>query len=176
LQGFQGGFGATGATGEAGVQGPQGLLGQDGIQGPTGVGVFGFRYSSGAAYITASGTGVTYSEAGGVGTITVPAGVELFHVRINGGTAQVPGTTFTVRITFSGTEYNTGDSDALFPKLMVWDRSTQGFGPSAGFPYTLRDAGDVGISVTVEALASGTMDVVVTAMNTFTFWTLVLDF
>jgi len=102
--------------------------------------------------------------------------VDLYHVRINGSDADVTGgNEFTVRITFSGGEYNTEDADALFPKIMIWDRTTLGFGgPTTGLPYNLRVGGQVGTAVELVALGSGSIDLLFKGI-TFDDWTLVLD-
>ena len=119
---------------------------------------------------------MTFGVAAAVGTLTVPTGVELFHARINGDDGDVSANQFTVRVTFSGSEYNTSDSDALFPKAMLWDRTPLDFGgPTSGLPYNLRDAGDVGVSVECVALGSVSMDILFKGV-TFTDWTIVLDF
>jgi hypothetical protein len=176
-QGFQGVAGQTGAGGTNGLQGFQGNQGNQGFQGFQGV-FQAIRYSAGGgATVVASDTGVTFSKSSGVGTLTVPTGVEVFSVIINGVTADLLSNNFTVRLTFSGSEWNNTDSDTLFPKAMVMDRTTSGSGgPTTGLPYNLRDSGDAGISMQVTALGSGSMDVLFLSLNGFTSWSLLLDF
>jgi hypothetical protein len=169
LQGAQGFQGNAGAAGAAGAQGNQGFQGAINL----------IRYSAGSgATVVASDTGVTFSKAAGVGTLTIPTGVEVFSVIINGVTADLDASdNFTVRVTFSGSEWNNTDADTLFPKAMVMDRTTVGFGgPTTGLPYNLRDAGDAGISIQVTALGSGSMDVLFLSLNGFSTWSLLLDF
>lgn len=112
-----------------------------------------------------------------IGTLIIPAGVEPFHVRINGDDTQVDGNNqFWVRITFSGAEWNNNNADALFPQVMIWDRTTVDFGgPSETFPYNLRVGGQVGTSVECVALASGSMDIKFKGL-TFAKWSIVMDF
>jgi hypothetical protein len=153
------------------------LQGFQGFQGVTGT-VSTIRYDAGnGATVVASDTGVTFAKAAGVGTISVPSGVEIFSVIINGDTADLSGNNFTVRLTLAGSEWNNSDSDALFPKAMVMDRSTLDFGgPTTGLPYNLRDSGDAGISIQVTALGSGSIDVLFLSLNGFSDWSLMLDF
>jgi hypothetical protein len=135
------------------------------------------RYTNNGAIIVADKAGITYGVAVSVGTVSIPAGVEPFHVRINGDSTQVDGSNqFKVRITFAGGEWNNTNADALFPKVMIWDRTTADFGgPSGVMPYNLRVGGQVGTSVECIALAGGSMDILFKGM-TFTKWTVVLDF
>jgi len=128
--------------------------------------------------VVASATGVAFTKPStGLGVLTVPTGVEVFSVIINGATADLSSNNYTVRVTFSGAEWNNDDTDGLFPKCMVMDRTTADFGgPTTGLPYNLRDAGDVGVSIQVTALGSGSMDILFLSLNGFTKWSLLLDF
>ena len=107
----------------------------------------------------------------------MPTGVEPFHVRINGDSGDVTvGNQFTVRLTFAGSEWNNNDLDTLFPKVMIWDRTTENFGgPATGLPYNLRVGGQVGLAVECVALGSGSVDLLFKGM-TFLDWSIVLDF
>lgn len=191
VQGAVGGIGATGPIGATGAKGPTGTRGATGPQGTIGdtgttgaTGATGpmsegsiLQYAAGSANIVASGLGVTYSASGGAGTLAVPAGVSLYSVRLNGSAADLSGTQFIVRVTFVGAEWNTGDANALYPKVMMWDKTTIDFGgPSVGAPFNLRNAGDAGTSIQCVALGSGSMDIRIMGVGGFSKWTFLLDF
>lgn len=101
------------------------------------------RYVVGTAIITANALGVTYVSAAGVGTITIPPGVILSSIRINGTAAELAAGTFIVRLVDAGATFNQSEATALYPAIRYIDRAgiiVPG-APSAAAPYPARPIG-----------------------------------
>ena len=179
-QGFQGAIGATGFQGNDGSDGLQGFQGIEGITGPTGVSAGIVRYITGTdCLITATGLGVVFVKSGagvGLGTITVPAGVELISARVNGVVADLTGPgDFTTKVVLTGAPLNTADADANFPTVSVMDRTGVGFGgPTPGIPYPY-NYGVGGVGIVCTGLGGGVLDTTVTSM-VFSDWSIMLNF
>lgn len=100
----------------------------------------------------------------------------MFSVQIDGEPSDLDiNDNFTVRWTYAGYDYNNNDLDALFPRVMLLDRTTKDYGgPSTAAPYTYRFAsGGVGYEVT--ALGSGSVDIRFLSLSTFLNFTLFLS-
>lgn len=95
-------------------------------------------YSAGTGcYVYASNTGVTFSQASGVGTIVIPSGVKLYYFRIDGTTANLEsGTNYTVNITTTSTTENVSLATIMPPITDVLNTTAQLAGSlSTSFPF-----------------------------------------
>lgn len=124
-------------------------------------------YDAGSnALVRASGTGVTFSKASGIGTFTVPPGVSIYSARINGVTADLAGDkSFSIVTPVS----NLDD----YPTVTKINRVT-GASPSTSTPYVY----DIDNSplVQVTESTSSLIKVRVINLDTYTHWALKLNF
>jgi hypothetical protein len=114
---------------------------------------------------------VTYSKVVGTGTVTIPTGEDIYYIRINGDSSDTiggPPGGFTVRVIFSGAEWNSEtdaaptdihSNDAIYPNVMLVDRSAYGLGGPSVVPYDLRDPGSGGNQYQITFLSGGIMDI-----------------
>ncbi len=85
------------------------------------------------AYVLATNTGITFAKVSGVGTFTIPEGVQLLAARVHGTSSDLNSNTFS--IVFAG-HYLNGSTAALFPPIVTkYDRLLEGT-PSEALPYT----------------------------------------
>ena len=100
------------------------------------------RYSAGnGCWVHASGAGVTYAKSAGQGTITVPAGVELYSFRIVGGAADLNSGEVRITIDFdAGVAYNQSDATLYHPDITIQNRTT--VLPTDPYQQRPDDAGD----------------------------------
>lgn len=85
------------------------------------------------AYVFATNTGITFAKVSGVGTFTIPEGVQLLAARVHGTSSDLNSNTFSV--VFAG-HYLNGSTAALFPPTITkYDRLLEGT-PSEALPYT----------------------------------------
>lgn len=100
------------------------------------------RYSAGnGCWVHASAAGVTYAKSAGQGTITVPAGVELYSFRIVGGAADLNSGEMRITVDFdAGVAYNQSDATLWHPDITIQNRTVV----LPADPYQQRpdDAGD----------------------------------
>lgn len=137
---------------------------------------------SGDAIITSDGTGITFSKAAGVGTVTVPSATNLHYVRIIGESADLDGgSNFTVRLTFTGLEFNTTETDTLYPNVSLIERGAEGViptspDPGTPFTYKLDASGGVAAKVTERTAGTGTLDIRFEGLLGFSKWVIILSF
>lgn len=145
-------------------------------------------YNNGNDFLFKSfGTGITGTKAGGIGTITVPDGVTLDYVRIDGEVADLnPSNEFIIRIIHSG---NTGNGYGTIndnvaglyvpSHIGIIDRSIDTVSPppaaSDATPYTY-NVGSVSKGREIIDVGSGTVDIRLLNMNSFLEWSLILSF
>jgi len=142
-------------------------------EGSTGGGIS--EYSSGVARIKASDTGVTFATSNGVGTLSIPAGVQVYTLQIDLGQAQLDTSdNYTVSWTYAGAEYNNTDADAVFPNVMVIDRSGFAFGGPGVAPYPYKFTSG-GTAYQITALGSGSMDIKFISLGAYIYTTLILN-
>lgn len=112
-----------------------------------------FRYSAGnGCWVHASGVGVTYAKSAGQGTITVPAGVELYSFRIVGAAGDLNSGEVAITIAFdSGVAYNQDNATLWHPDITVQNRTT--VLPTDPYQQRPDDAGD-SINIFDEKFAS----------------------
>ena len=93
-----------------------------------------YAYGAGiGAYVFASGNGITFNKVNGVGTFTIPLGVNLFSAAIHGGAADLNSNSFS--IVFDGHFLNTSLATLFPPTVTKYDRLLEGT-PSEALPYT----------------------------------------
>lgn len=127
------------------------------------------RYSAGnGCIVTATGEGITYSKSAGSGTITVPSTVTLISFRISGGSSDLAVGDNSIEITIdggkgSGTDFNTGDSDAFWPVIQMQNRNV--LGSSDAFSQRPHD-GSGGFTITnIRPVVSGEVTFKVTGIS-----------
>ena len=100
------------------------------------------RYDAGnGCWVYASDVGVTYTKSAGQGTITVPAGVELFSFRIVGAAADLSSGEVLITIAFdSGVSFNQSDATLWHPDITLQNRTT--VLPTDPYQQRPDDAGD----------------------------------
>lgn len=99
-----------------------------------------FVYTSSIALITATDLGVTASQddANGIITITVPEGVDLHSVVIQGGTTETDANDdYRIKVDYAGTRnFNNSASDMRPGYVLIWNIGTIGSGgPTTGLPF-----------------------------------------
>ncbi len=133
--------------------------------GSSGVGIFSYDAGNGAI-VKATGTGVTFTKASGVGTFTAPIGVTLLSARINGVTADLAGDS-----SFSIICPTTSLDD--FPNVTKINRVTGATPtPTTPYQYDLDNAPMIQITDST----STTVKVRVVNLNTYSYWALKLNF
>lgn len=123
------------------------------------------KYDAGnGAYVTATGSGITFAKAAGVGTFTIPPGVDILTARISGATADLSGNAFSFT-------YTTDIADD-FPSVTKIN-TISGAGASPSVPYVY----DIDNTPQIQCTASGTtMTVRVINLNAFATWALKIVF
>lgn len=124
-------------------------------------------------WVTANALGVTFSEAGGTGTIVIPAGVRLRYFRINGATADLDGSNnYKVVFNHTGSNANAALASYLPPVVQVINTAaTLGGGPSDALPLTYNQGAVPGTQVV--GFGSGDLTIRITNLNSYTDWTIV---
>lgn len=118
------------------------------------------------AWVTATGTGITFAKAGGNGTFTIPGGVRLKGFRVEGQTSDLAGdNSFT--LTFTGQFANTTLATIYPPIIQKYNRND---GTSPG-----SNAWDYDIDNTPKWSISGFNPLVIKGinMNAFSHWGLI---
>lgn len=118
------------------------------------------------AIVKATGTGITFTKAAGVGTFTAPIGVTLLSARINGVTADLAGDS-----SFSIVCPTTSLDD--FPNVTKINRVT-GATPTGTVPYQYDLDNAPMIQITDSTSTS--VKVRVINLNTYSYWALKLNF
>lgn len=106
------------------------------------------------AVITASAVGVAFTSAAGIGTFTIPASVHLLSARLIGGSADLSGGAYTIRLVDSGAVYNQDELTMLIPAIRFYDRAASLLpgSPSVALPYPQRPIGGGQPTVQCEGL------------------------
>lgn len=121
-------------------------------------------------WVSASAAGVTFSKAGGTGTIVIPSGVRLSYFRVNGATADLDGSgNFKVVFNYTGGTGNTNLASFLPPTAQVINTAASlGGGPSDGLPFVYNQG--VVPTAQVTAVGSGDITVRVVALDSYSNW------
>ncbi len=96
-----------------------------------------FYQAGTGCYVYASNTGVTFSQAAGVATITVPSGVKLYYFVIQGTTSDLEsGTNYTVNVLTTSTTENISLATLMPPFTDVINTTAQlGGALSTSLPF-----------------------------------------
>ena len=136
------------------------------------------RYDAGnGTWVTATDAGVTATKAGGVATITVPAGVELLSAVTQGATADLDGSNnFTITINHdAGVGYNQALASYYPPNIDVINTAAQlGGGPTTALPFIYDEMSSP--QVQIVGISSGDISARVTNLNAFSNWTIKIAF
>lgn len=131
------------------------------------------------ARVTASGAGVTFAKAGGVGTFTIPAGVILMSAIINNGvTDDLDGSmNFKTVFNFTGTTNNTNTTNFNPPNIQVLNTTAavvNSNNPSDSFAVVYDEGATPQRQVVLTA--SGDITTRVIGLDVYTNWALKFNF
>lgn len=132
------------------------------------------------ARVVATGTGITFSKAGGTGTFVIPSGVTLLSATINSGTsADLDGSNnFKTVFNYTGNTNNTNVTNFNPPNIQVLNTTGPVVGnsniPSDSFPVVY----DEGASPQRQVVLTGSGDITtrVIGLDVFTNWSLKFNF
>ena len=124
-------------------------------------------------YVYASNTGVTFSQAAGVATITVPSGVKLYYFVIQGTTANLEsGTNYTVNITTTSTTENISLATLMPPFTDVINTTAQLAGAvSTSLPFIYTQ--NTSPQKQIVSLGSGDIGVRMIGMEVYSNWAII---
>lgn len=83
-------------------------------------------YNAGnGCFVSADGAGITYTKSAGVGTITIPASVNMYNFRIVGAAGDLSSGEIAVTIIDGNTggAYNTSDANSRYPMVTLDNRT-----------------------------------------------------
>lgn len=133
-------------------------------------------YDAGSdAYVKASASGITFSKASGVGTLTIPSGVTPSYIRINGDNTELAGDgSFTIVMDYDvSVSWNQGLPTYMPPMISVINTAGQaGGGPNTSYPF-IYDEGSTPVRKIV-GVAGGDLTIRIDSMNDFSEWTVLL--
>lgn len=103
-----------------------------------------FTYTSTIALITATALGVTFAndDANGIGTMTVPAGSDIYSFVVSGTNVETDGSDdYRIMIDYGGARNHDNDNtDIRYPNLSLVNRAAQSLGgPTIAFPFVMDD-------------------------------------
>jgi len=141
-----------------------------------GLQVYDAEAGAGSAMVKATAAGVTFSRAGGIGTFSIPSGVEIVSARIEGVTADLGGANdFQVVFDYATSTYNTGIADMFMPMIQVVNTAAQlGGGPTSVLPF-IQDEGSDPQPQPAISVSGGDLTARVINLNAFSNWTLMLN-
>lgn len=133
--------------------------------------------SSANLVYTASGNGVTYSRTGNVGTITIPAGVDMRYFALHEATANLGGSSdFVLRIVKTDSGVINQGSIASYKRPMTIIENRDNLSndpPTSSFPYKTALAGTPPyVQQEVITYGSNSVDIKFNNVNVFALWSI----